>query len=175
MSVEVGEDLGPARQPGVDEHDLVVVARGAVAEHDGAEPGHVEPHRVRQPVEQVDLVGPQLATGPVGDVDRGVASAGDLDQLPVGVAADQQAPVSEADQPVEDLDGHRAGRVVAGHDDPLGRGHVGLGEHGVEHRKDAVDVGEDRDRRHHDASLYRPSGADQRGRRVCGGLNTSSV
>ena len=173
--VEVGEDLCPARQPSIDGHDLVVVARGAVAEHDGAEPGHVEPHRVRELVEEVDLVGPQLATGPVGDVDGGVASAGHLDQLPVGVAADQKAPVAEADQPVEDLDRHRAGRVVAGHDDPLGRGHVGLGENGVEHRKDAVDVGEDRDRRHHGASLTGPSAAGQRGRRVCGGLNTSSV
>ena len=87
-----------------------------------------------------------------------VAAAGDLDQLPVGVAADQHAPVAQPDQPVEDLDGHRAGGVVAGHDDPLGRGDIGLGEHGVKHRQDAVDVGEDRDRRHHDASLHRPSG-----------------
>jgi hypothetical protein len=30
--------------------------------------------------------------------------------------------------------------VVAGDDDPSRRGHVGLGQHGVEYRKDSVDV-----------------------------------
>ena len=134
---------------------------------------------MREAVEQLDLVGPQLPPGPVGDVDRGVPTAGDRDQLPVGVAADQQAPVAQADQPVEDLDGHRAGSVVAGDDDPLRRGHVGLGEHGVEDRQDAVDVREDRDRRHHAASLHRRgsrrSRSRQRVRRLYGGLNVSSV
>ena len=63
--------------------------------------GHVEPDRVPESVEQLDLVGPQLPPGPVRDVDGGLAAAGDLDQLPVGVATDQQAPLAQPDQPVE--------------------------------------------------------------------------
>ena len=155
---------------------------------------------MREPVEELDLVGTQLSARPGGDVVLGGPTAGDVHQLPVGVAAHQHAAVTQPDEAVEDLDRHRSRGVVAGHHDDFGRGHVRLGEHGVEHRERAMDVGQDRDRRQHAASLAPGGAADmsltarntvmrvhaqesalngqlqgQRGRRVWGGLNTSSV
>ena len=118
------ERLGPALQAGVDEHHLVVVSRGAMAEGHRAEAPHVEDDRVRQAREQVHVRGRELRGRPgvdrVGLFVRRELAAGERHQVAVGVAAHEHDVVQRG-EPVEDLRGLRPGGVVAADHDPVGR------------------------------------------------------
>lgn len=118
-----------------------------VAEQHGPEAVDGQGDGVGQVVEQCHVTFGESGCGPwrdrVGDR-RGVA-AGQVDQFAVRVAAHPHDAVAEVDQAVEHLDGLRAGRDVAGEDQAVGGCDVGLGEHGIERREHAMDVGEHRD------------------------------
>lgn len=85
--------------------------------------------------------------------DGGGLAAGQVDEFAVGVAANQHGPIAQIAQPVQDLHRLRPGGVVAGHDDQVGADHVRLGEHGIQHRQHAVDVGQNRHAADHAATV----------------------
>ena len=118
-----------------------------MAEHHLAEPVDGQRHRVRQARQPVDVIGAELPGRPrryrVANV-AGLA-AGELDQLPVRVAAHPDHLVAQAEQPVEHLCRLRARGDVPGEHDPVGALQVRLGQHRVERGHDPMDVGQDRD------------------------------
>jgi hypothetical protein len=99
-----------------------------------------------QPAEQLHVVGPQLGRCPRSDRvgNRRGAAAGQRDKFPVGVAPHPGDPLAKRDEPVEDRHRLRTGRDVAGEHDPLRTSDVGLGQHRLERRQDAVDIGQHR-------------------------------
>ena len=103
------------------------------------------------------MVGVELGRGPpvdgVGPADGRGFTAGEGDQLPVGVAADQDGAVPEGEKPVEDLHRLRPGGVVAGDDDQVRGCHVGFGENRVQDGQHPVDVGQHHHARDHRLSL----------------------
>jgi len=137
-----GQCLGPAVHSGVHQHDLVVIARRAVAEEHPAETGDVERNRVRQPIEQLDLLGSQLAPRPRAQSDRESPyfRRGPGQPTRVGIAAYPDRPISQGDQSVERLDRLRPGGNIAGQHDLVRRRHVGLGEHRLQPRKYSVNI-----------------------------------
>ena len=60
----VGQHLGPALQAGVNEDDLLVVARRPVAEQDWPKPVEIARDRVRQPGQPADVIRAELACRP---------------------------------------------------------------------------------------------------------------
>ncbi len=66
---QVGQHLGPPVEPRVDDHDLLVAARGGVAEHHVAEALDGQRHRAGQPGQPVHVVGAELAGRPRRDRD----------------------------------------------------------------------------------------------------------
>jgi hypothetical protein len=85
-----------------------------VAEHHLAEPVDGQRHRVRQARQPVDVIGAELLGRPrrYGVANVIDLAAGELDQLPVRVAAHPDHLVAQAEQPVKHLCRLRACRDV---------------------------------------------------------------
>lgn len=162
---QLGEDLGPPVQTGVDQHHLLIAAGRAMTEDDRSETFDLSGHRVGQRGEELDLLGRQLASGPgshlVRSLDHLAASQGN--QFPVGVAPHQDHPIAQRHQPLQDGGGLRPRGVIAGDDHQIRARHLGLGQHAIEDRQDPVDVRQNRDRLHHPtAPVSHPPAADRR-------------
>jgi hypothetical protein len=126
---QVGEHVGPPLQPRIDQHDLSVTARRAMAEEHRSEAVDLKRDRMRQPGQQVDVIGAQLAGRPgrdlVGHCD--VRAHGQRHQLAVGIAAYPGHAVAEAQKPVQDRDGLRPGGDVSRQDNAVSAASVRLG------------------------------------------------
>lgn len=81
------------------------------------------------------------------------AAASEIHELTVGVAAHQKTPRTELHQAVQHLHGHRAGCMVAGDDDQFSGQNIGLGQHRIQDRQDAVDIGQDSNRSNHEQTV----------------------
>ena len=71
---------------------------------------------------------------------RRLPTAGDGDEVTIGVAAHQPNTLAELEKAVEHLRRLRAGGDVAGHHDQVGGPHVGLSQDGIETGQDPVGV-----------------------------------
>lgn len=87
----------------------------------------------------------------------------DLDQLAIGIAADQHEPVAKLQQSVEHGDGLRPGGDVAGDHHPVSGRDRGFGEHGLEGRQHTMGVGQHGDGVDHRFSLPLGPSAGQSG------------
>ncbi len=100
----------------------------------------------------------KLAGGPqvnvVGPTDGRRLAASQRHQLTVRVPPDQHH-VVQPRQPIQDLHRLRPGRVVTAHHDPVSAIHVRLSEHRIQHRQDAMDVGQNGDGLHHEPNPAR--------------------
>ena len=146
MRGQAGEGFLPPVKGRVDEHDLVVATRTAMAKDDGAEPVNVEDERVWQIREQTDLILGQLPSGPWRDVvwDLDVLTTVERDELPIGVAAYQPHPIRLGDQALENLARLWTGCMIASDHDQIRGADVGLREHRLENGKHSVNVREHR-------------------------------
>ncbi|UUK64813.1 hypothetical protein LRE50_11005 [Clavibacter sepedonicus] len=156
--IHVAQHLVPALLTAVDEHDLLVVPRGGMAQEDRPEAVHVEGDPLGHALQELLMDGCQLGGAPHG---QGIVGQTNVDalrhpqQLPVGVATDQDRPVAESEQTVEHLRRLRSPHVVPSDDDQLGPLDRGFPEHPVERPEHAVEVGEDGDGRRHATTVAR--------------------
>ena len=116
-----------------------------MAEQRRSQPVDVQGDGQRQPVQPVPVAPPDQgrARDGVGGVrpgDLAVVEGGE--HLPLAVAVHPHRAVTERGQPVQRPPRHRPERDVAQQDHRVRAGHVGLGEHGLQGRQVAVDVGQ---------------------------------
>lgn len=86
-----------------------------------------------------------------------VDAARHLEQFPVGVAANEDCPVTERPETVENLRRLRTPGVVSGDDDQFSVGDRGLGEDVLQRGQHSVNVGEHRNCRDHTSTMPRAS------------------
>lgn len=103
---QVGERLVPSVESAVDKDYFVIVAWSRMTEVHEPKTVHVDGGLLGHAVQQFLMFGPKLCRAPdrewvFGQAD--VDAAGHLEQLTVGVPAQQHGSVSEIEEPIEDL------------------------------------------------------------------------
>ena len=150
------QNLLPTFQSAVDEDNLLIVARGGMAEQDVAEPRQLQGQLLGHSGQEFEMGRRQLCCTPDGEgiiIEPDVQAVGHLQELTVCVAAEENCTIAKIDEPVQHFSRLRAPGMVARDHYQFGGLYCWFREDLLQSRKHPMDVGEHRDRGSHAPSV----------------------